>query len=664
MAAARPSVVRSHAGRLRRAATGFVSCFILARAGIVASSPNRTHAMAILSDQPIRNRDDLARFEAELTLDQRLPERSILDVFIAGAEQRPHRTAITMLMSGAPDEQPRRVSYSELLGLVRRAANLFAGLGGVRPGVAYMLPNLIETHATLWGAETVGYAVPINFLLQTEHIAGLLRAADVKVLVTLGPHPVLDIWQKAIALREQIPGLRLVRVAPPGMPEEPGVTDFHTALSSQPDDRLVFGEPGRDDDVAAYFHTGGTTGAPKLVAHTHRSQLVAALGGAVLGDMRASDTLTATLPLFHVGGTIFSSLSAFMAGTHLLVMSPGGMRNPAMVQGFWRLAAQHRATLVGAVPTGMAAALEVPLDGADISAVRAGFTGAALLPPAVGERFRQVTGRVLYEVYGMTEASGLIALDPVAGTGGVGSVGWALPYTRAEVRRLGHDGRLSAPCEAGEVGVIVVRGAHLSPGYRNPEHDVGVFENGELNSGDLGYTDRDGRIHIAGRSKDLIIRSGHNIDPVMIENAMSTHPAVTLAAAVGMPDAYAGELPVCFVALRPGASASQEDLRAHAERTIGERPAWPRHFYIIDAIPLTSVGKIYKPRLRCDAAEWLVRAVLRDKLALPDADVRASEGGRRGMRIDVTLPASAKSSVPAVEDALAAYLFESQVRAA
>ena len=128
----------------------------------------------------------------------------------------------------------------------------------------------------------------------------------------------LDIWQKALALRDQLPGLTLLRVAPPGTPAEPGVVDFHAALMAQPDDRLVFGEPGRDDDVAAYFHTGGTTGTPKLVAHTHRGQLVAALGGAVLGDMRPSDTLTATLPLFHVGGTIFCGLSAFMAGMGLL----------------------------------------------------------------------------------------------------------------------------------------------------------------------------------------------------------------------------------------------------------------------------------------------------------------------------------------------------------
>jgi len=617
--------------------------------------------MAVLPESSIRNRDDLARFEAAMTLEQRLPERSILDVFIAGAARHPDRTALTMLMTGAPDEQARRVSYRELLGLVRRAANLFSALGGPRPGVAYMLPSLVETHATLWGAETAGYAVPINFLLQPEPIAGLLKASGARILVALGPHPALDIWQKALALRDRVPGLKLVRVAPPGVPLEEGVFDFHKALMAQPDDRLVFGEPGRDGDVAAYFHTGGTTGTPKLVAHTHRSQLAAALGGAVLGDMRATDTLTATLPLFHVGGTIFCGLSAFMAGIGLLIMSPGGLRNPAMVQGYWRLVAQYGATLIGAVPTSMGAVLEVPLADADIRAVRAGFCGAASLPPAVGERFRQVTGRGLFEVYGMTEASGLIAIDPVAGTGGVGSVGWALPYTQVVVRRLEASGRLGQPCTTNEIGVITVRGPHVSPGYRNPEHDAGVFDGGVLNSGDLGYTDAEGRIHIAGRAKDLIIRSGHNIDPLMIENAMATHPAVALAAAVGMPDSYAGELPVCYVALKPGACVAEDELHDHAQRTIGERPAWPKQIHIVEAIPLTSVGKIYKPQLRCDAAERLVTRVVREQLAVPDARVQVSEGGRRGMRVSVTLPESARSSMPAIEQALATYLFEAQV---
>jgi len=149
-------------------------------------------------DRVLRTPEDIRRFEAERPLDDRLPGRSVLDAFIESAARHPDRTAITMLMTGAPDEQPRRVSYAQLLGLIRRAANLFASLGGPRPGVAYMLPSLIETHATLWGAETAGYAVPINFLLQPAHIAELLQAAGSKILVALGPHPQLDIWQKAL----------------------------------------------------------------------------------------------------------------------------------------------------------------------------------------------------------------------------------------------------------------------------------------------------------------------------------------------------------------------------------------------------------------------------------------------------------------------------------
>ncbi|WP_457388690.1 AMP-binding protein [Roseateles sp. P5_E1] len=617
--------------------------------------------MAQLPVTPIRTLDDLRRFEGEMPLDARLPERSVLDVLANAAECWPERAALTQLMTGAPDETPRRVNYRELLGLVRRAANLFHTLAGPRPGVAYMLPSLIETHATLWGAETAGYAVPINFLLQPEHIAALLKASGARVLVALGPHPVLDIWQKALALREQLPGLILVRVAPPGTPAEDGVIDLPAALAAQPADRLVFDNPGRDADVAAYFHTGGTTGTPRLVAHTHRSQLVAALGGAVLADLRPTDILTATLPLFHVGGTIFCALSAFMAGVSLIIMSPSGLRNPAMVQGFWRLVAQHGVTLAGAVPTSVGAVLESPLDGADISAVRAGFCGAASLPLAVGERFRQVTGRGLYEVYGMTEASGLIAIDAVGGPGGVGSVGWALPYTRVVVRRLQADGRLGEACDDGEIGVITVEGPHVSPGYRNPEHNAGIFEDGLLNSGDLGYVDGTGRLHIAGRAKDLIIRSGHNIDPLMIENALAEHPAVALAAAVGMPDGYAGELPVCYVALRPGAQVSEDELHAHAQALIGERPAWPKRIHVIDAIPLTSVGKIYKPQLRCDAASRLVTQLVREQLGHADAQVQVREGGRRGMRVAVTLPAASTDAVAAVERALAGYLFEAEV---
>jgi len=617
--------------------------------------------MANLGTQPIRTESDLRHFETEMTLDARLPEQSILDVFVSSAERAPDATAMTMLMTGARDEAPRRISYGDLLRQIRRAANLFADIGGAAPGVAFMLPTLIETHITLWGAETAGYAVPINFLLQPESIAELLKASGARVLVALGPHPQLDIWEKALDLRAQIPELVLVRVSPPGTPEQEGVIDFGAALMGQPDDRLIFGQARSGDDLAAYFHTGGTTGVPKLVAHTHRSQLVAAFGGAAMCGYTSSDVLTATFPLFHVAGTIVAGLSGFMAGIELLVMTPAGLRNPAIVEGFWRLVAEHKVTLVAGVPTAIGAVLQRPLDDYDISAVRAGVTGASLLPPAVGQKFRDVTGTTLFEILGMTEASGLISIDPVCGQGTKGSVGWALPYTQVDVLKLGADGSLGEVCETDEIGVIAIRGDHVSPGYKDPAHNAGVFSDGVLNSGDLGYKDAQGCLYVAGRSKDLIIRSGHNIDPAMIENAMSTHRAVALAAAVGMPDAYAGELPMCYVQLHPGAEFSDADFMDHARKNIDERPAWPKIIKVVDEIPLTSVGKIFKPNLRCDAARLVVSNLLLDEMNLSDADIQVVAGGPRGLCVNIGLAAQDRSLVPVVEKALAAFLFETQV---
>jgi fatty-acyl-CoA synthase len=162
----------------------------------------------------------------------------------------------------------------------------------------------------------------------------------------------------------------------------------------------------------------------------------------------------------------------------------------------------------------------------------------------VRERFEAVTGLAVKEIYGMTEASGLISCNPARGTGGSGSVGLRLPYTQVVCRRLGDDGELGGVCDPDEIGAVTISGPTVSPGYRDPEQGAGTFHDGVLVTGDLGRLDREGRLVIGGRSKDQINRSGHNIDPQMIEDALQRHPDVVLAAAVGRPDAYAGELPV------------------------------------------------------------------------------------------------------------------------
>jgi fatty-acyl-CoA synthase len=183
-----------------------------------------------------------------------------------------------------------------------------------------------------------------------------------------------------------------------------------------------------------------------------------------------------------------------------------------------------------------------------------------------------------------------------------------LPYTEVKAVHMGADGALmDEVCAAQEPGVVVLRGPNVGPGYTDPKRNAGTFtEDGWLISGDLGYISERGEIHIVGRAKDVIIRSSHNIDPAVIESALLQHPAVAIAAAVGAPDEYAGELPVAFVTLKPGEQASAEQLLQFIAPLIPERPAMPKSVSIIGSMPLTAIGKIFKPALRLRAMESVI----------------------------------------------------------
>jgi fatty-acyl-CoA synthase len=441
------------------------------------------------------------------------------------------------------------------------------------------------------------------------------------------------------------------------------VIGFGPGLKAQDGSKLTFGQARGGDDVAAYFHTGGTTGLPKLVTHTHRNQIAAAFGGTVLQDLSETDAITNGLPLFHVAATISCGLSFFIAGANVIVLSPAGMRNPVIIKNFWKIIERYRATVIGGVPTALAALLNVPVD-ADISSARYSISGASLLPRAVALAFQKMTGTTIHEILGMTETGGLVSIDPGAGEPVLGSVGIRLPYSKVVVRKLGADGSLSEACAPHEVGVMTVSGPNVTPGYKDKSQNGSVLRDGFLDSGDLAYTDEQGRLFIAGRSKDLIIRSGHNIDPVLIEDALQSHPAVALAAAVGQPDKYAGELPVCYVVLKPGMQATANELKAYAEPLIAERPAWPKQIIVIDAIPVTSVGKIFKPQLRNDAVQRLVAQVVADAVDSNDAVIEVAAGGKRGIDVTVTLPAALSGQQTEVEKVLDGYLFDYKVQRA
>jgi fatty-acyl-CoA synthase len=195
----------------------------------------------------------------------------------------------------------------------------------------------------------------------------------------------------------------------------------------------------------------------------------------------------------------------------------------------------------------------------------------------------------------------------------LGSVGHALPYSRVRIVRLDADGRWLGDCAIDEIGVVAMAGPGVFSGYLSDAHNAGAFvEPGWVNSGDLGRLDEDGYLWITGRAKDLIIRGGHNIDPLAIEEVFFQHPAVALAAVVSQPDAYAGELPVAYVQLKPGVTADADEMLDFVRHRTPERAAVPVRLSFIDAMPLTGVGKIFKPALRLDAAQRLVSDLLAD----------------------------------------------------
>ncbi len=576
----------------------------------------------------IASHDDV--LEAERTpLAERWRPSSSFEVISATAERRPAAPALTFLMEGSAAEKGVAWSYAELLAEIARAANLFRALGaGPDAPVALILPNAPETHFALWGAETAAAAAPINPLLEPAQMAGLLRSMRARVVVTLAPLPGVAIHEKAMAAVAEAPDVahvltvdltrylsplkrlaaRLIRkraIRAKGAE----TADFGAASAAQ-SATLAFPPPA-PDAVCSLFHTGGTTGDPKVARHTHANETFDAWVVAHYVQLEDDAVALCGLPLFHVNAAILTGLAVFTIGGHVLLATPQGYRSQRLRKDFWRIIERWRVAFFSGVPTLYAALLAEESAGCDLSSLRFAVCGAAPMPVDLIRKFEAKTGLRIIEGYGLTEATCVSAAHPRFGAARPGSVGLRLPYQEMKVAISDGDGRILRDAEPDEPGVIVMRGPHVFPGYLDPADDAGVwFEGGWLNTGDLGRRDADGYFWITGRAKDLIIRGGHNIDPQIVEEALARHPAVALAAAVGQPDAYAGELPAAYVALREGAAATVEELTDFARAEIPERAAVPAHLEILPELPMTAVGKVYKPELRRRAAERVLAAAL------------------------------------------------------
>jgi fatty-acyl-CoA synthase len=608
---------------------------------------------------PYTGSQDLADIERVPLAARNLPA-TVYDLVQRSAHERPDAVAHRTLRDGAAWDAPEERSRAELLAQVNRMGNALTALGvGRRDAVGLLSVNTAELVPALLAAESVAIAAPLNPALSTGDLAGLLERAGARVLVAAGPELDAAIWGRAIELAGD---LRLDAVLalrptgadgpPPALAPVPGVRVAHLGelAADQPDDHLEAGQP-LPDDLAAFFHTGGTTGTPKLAVHTHRMQVVDAWSIAIGLPDEPDAAFFAALPLFHVNALMVTTLAPLLRGRPVAWAGPLGYRDLALLGSFWRIVERYGIAGMSGVPTVYNALCQVPVD-ADISSLSLVIVGAAPLPTAVADRWLAHTGVPLCEGYGLTEATCASArsfphdLRP-------GHVGQRFPYQEIRAVRTEPGTGRTAAVAAGEVGEIQIRGAVVFPGYvvgrdqHGPVVDATgkVDADGWLGTGDLGSLSEDGWLRLVGRAKDVIIRGGHNIDPVPIEQVLLAHPAVVDAGVVGRPDARAGEVPMAFVVLRD-ADLDLDELRRWAGDRVHERAAAPTCVEALPALPVTSVGKPDKVSLRVLATRAELAPLLREAGAsLPDDGSWCSaHDGVVQVRLELDDPAAAAAA--------------------
>jgi len=598
-----------------------------------------------------RTDEELRAFEAA-PYAERVAAQSTYEALQIGASVDPAAPAIHFLPRAEPDEPPLTITHGQFLARVTQTANLLAELGvGPRDTVSLMLPLVPQNFFALYGAEAAGIANPVNPLLEPGQITDILRAARTKVLVALGPAQGSDIWEKVERVRRELPDLKAILQVNGAGNERDGVYGFDALLEKCAAGRLASGRRIAAEDTAAYFHTGGTTGTPKLVRHTHANQVYQAWVCALMLGMRPGRTMLFGLPLYHVGGALTQGLALFAAGGAAVVLSAAGWRNPSAVRNVWKLIERYKPETFGGVPTVLAASLNIPIAGADVSSLKRSSGGGSAIPVAVGKRLQELLGAPVLEVYGMTETSSVHTIAYASRPLRLGSVGRAVPYSKVRIVKVGAEGRAIADCAVNEIGVVAMSGPGVFCGYLSESHNRGAFvEPGWVNSGDLGRLDEEGNLWITGRAKDIIIRGGHNIDPMPVEELLYQHPAVALAALVGQPDAYAGELPLAYVQLKPGAQATPGQLVDFVRERTPERAAVPVNVVLIDAMPLTGVGKVFKPELRWNAVRRVFSDVLADLQGLGvHAEVSVGAHPVHGSLATVTLEGGAEANRAEIE---------------
>ncbi len=599
-----------------------------------------------------RNVGDIEAFE-NIPIDKRMEAFNTYDLIKKGAAINPDATAISFFLGGDSYDQAMQVTYRDLIANITRTANLFQDLGvGPHDVISYLLPNLPHTHYVLWGGEAAGIVNPINPLLEPSTIAEICQAAGTKVLVALAEFPESDIWEKVMKIRKNLPNLKaIIRVMGPG-DEKEGIYGYDDVIGRYNGEKLDSNRKIDPQDIASMYHTGGTTGTPKLAPHTHFNETAMAFMLGAAAVLNKGEATLCGLPLFHVNGTMVTGSTPFSIGAHVVLLGPRGYRDPSVMKNFYKIVDHYKAVSFSSVPTVLSVLLDIPTGGANISSLRYAICGAAPLSVELFKRFEAHSGMKILEGYGLTEGTCASSFNPYYGQQKIGSIGLRLPYMQMKIFIVDEDGKFVREAETDEIGSVCIHGPNVFNGYLDDAHNRGIWpKEGWLNTGDLGRKDADCYLWLTGRTKELIIRGGHNIDPAAIEDPLYRLEGVQVAAAVGQPDPHAGEIPVAYVQLQEAADLTPEQILDYLKQEIGERAAVPKEITIIEEMPLTPVGKIFKPALRWKAIQKVYQSELKaiDDL-ITSVDVTVTEDKIHGSMVAIRIKAASEISHDQIRD--------------
>ncbi|MFA5787493.1 MAG: long-chain fatty acid--CoA ligase [Actinomycetota bacterium] len=490
--------------------------------------------------------------------------------------------------AAARGEQPAVVfhdhptTYADLDKMIDRAAAGFSRLGVSRGDrVALLMHNSLHFVLAYFAILRAGGAVvPMNTGFTAEELAFVLADSGTRALVADAPY-----LESLSGIRETLPALESVVVPATSAPVGAITWDQMVDLGGAAPKARTAGK-----DLALVAYTSGTTGKPKGAMLTHANLVANIEQMARAKTLRETpdDVILAVLPLFHIYGLNSALCLAMRVGASVVLLERFDPAESLEAIG------RHGVTVVfGAPPMFVAWANLLEAGRVEMKTVRLAVSGAAPLPAAVLERFESQYGVRIWEGYGITEASPVVASNAMCPHPKPASVGKPLPGVK--VRLVDADGR---EVEHGDPGEVLVRGDNVFAGYWNrSEETQAVLRGGWFATGDVAYADDEGYLFLVDRKKDLIIVSGFNVYPREVEEVLARSPKVAEAAVVGEPHPYTGEAVKAFVVLRPGEEAAAEELIEHCRKSLA-RFKCPQAVEFVDELPHLATGKIARRALR------------------------------------------------------------------